>query len=85
MRPKGKKSNRSAIGAQITCKSASRTQSRCVTNCVGYASSSDLTVHFGLGEDRLAAVEIRWPSGAVQKLGEVAADQRIEVEERGDS
>ena len=85
LRPKGKKSNRSAIGAQVTCKSASRTQSRCVTNCVGYASSSDLTVHFGLGEDRLAAVEIRWPSGAVQKLGEVAADQRIEVEERGDS
>jgi enediyne biosynthesis protein E4 len=81
VRLKGKKSNRSAIGAQITCKSASRTQSRCVTNCVGYASSSDLTVHFGLGEDRKAVVEIRWPSGVVQKLGEVAADQRLEVEE----
>ncbi|HKW63539.1 MAG TPA: CRTAC1 family protein [Candidatus Acidoferrum sp.] len=81
VRLKGTKSNRSAIGAQVTCKSASRTQSRCVTNCVGYASSSDLTVHFGLGEDRKAAVEIRWPSGVVQKLGEVAADQRMEVEE----
>lgn len=82
VRLKGKKSNRSAIGAQVTCKSASRTQSRCVTNCVGYASSSDLTVHFGLGEDRKAGVEVRWPSGVVQKLGEVAADQTIEVEEK---
>ena len=81
LRLKGKKSNSSAIGAQVTCKSASHTQSRCVTNCVGYASSSDLTVHFGLGEDRKADVEIRWPSGVVQKLGEGAADRRVEAEE----
>jgi hypothetical protein len=81
LRLKGTKSNRSALGAQVTCKTASRTQTRCVTNCVGYASSSDLTVHFGLGADAKASVEIRWPSGTVQKLGEVAADQRIEAEE----
>ena len=81
LRLKGAQTNRSAIGAQVTCKSASRTQTRCVTNCVGYASSSDLTVHFGLGEDRKASVEIRWPSGVVQKLGEVVADQRLEAEE----
>jgi hypothetical protein len=81
LRLKGKRSNRSAIGAQVTCKSASRTQTRCVTNSVGYASSSDLTVHFGLDADRRAEVEIRWPSGMVQKLGEVGADQRLEVEE----
>ena len=48
---------------------------------MGYASSSDLTVHFGLDEDRQARVEIRWPSGALQKLGELAADQRLEVAE----
>ena len=81
MRLKGKHSNRSAIGALVTCKSASGTQTRCVTNSVGYASSSDLTVHFGLGADRKANVEIRWPSGTMQKLGEVDADQRLEVEE----
>src|SRR5205823_2302588 len=34
-----------------------------------------------LGEDRKASVEIRWPSGVVQKLGELAADLRLEVEE----
>jgi hypothetical protein len=78
---KGKRSNRSAIGAQVTCTSASRTQTRCVTNTVGYASSKDLTVHFGLDADRKATVEIRWPSGSLQKLGEVTADQRLQVEE----
>jgi len=81
LRLRGTKSNRSAIGAQVTCKSASRTQTRCVTNCIGYASSSDLTVHFGLAADAKASVEIRWPSGTVQKLGELATDQRIEVAE----
>jgi hypothetical protein len=83
LRLRGKRSNRSAIGAQVTCKSASRTQVRCVTNSVGYASSSDLTVHFGLGTDTAAAVEIRWPSGTVQSLERVAANQRMEVDEPG--
>lgn len=81
LRLKGTRSNRSAIGAHVICKSASRAQSRCVSNCVGYASSSDLTVHFGLGSDTKADVEIRWPAGAMQRLGEVTADQRLEVAE----
>lgn len=81
LRLKGTRSNRSAIGAQVACRSANRTQSRCVTNCVGYASSSDLTAHFGLGSDTKAEVEIRWPFGTMQKLGTVTADQRLEVAE----
>jgi hypothetical protein len=52
-----------------------------VTNTVGYASSSDLTVHFGLDADSKASVNIRWPSGIVQELGEVMANQRLRVEE----
>ena len=52
-----------------------------MNSSVGYASSSDLTLHFGLGSDHRAAIEIHWPSGAVQKLGEVEANQRLEVEE----
>jgi len=80
---RGKHSDRSVIGAQVTCESASGTQTRCVTDSVGYASSSDLTAHFGPGTDRKANVEIRWPSATVQRLGEVNADQRLEVEEEG--
>ena len=77
----GTRSNRSAIGAEVTLKVATRTQIRCVTSSVGYASSSDLTLHFGLGNERKGIVEIRWPSGTVQKLGEVTADQRLQVTE----
>jgi hypothetical protein len=77
----GTRSNRSAIGANVICKAASRTQVRCVRSSVGYASSSDLTLHFGLGNERGGAVEIHWPSGIVQKLADVAADQRLDVKE----
>jgi hypothetical protein len=77
----GSRGNRSAIGAQVNCKTENRTQMRCVNSSVGYASSSDLTVHFGLGEERQASIEIRWPSGQVQRLGETIADQRLTVRE----
>jgi hypothetical protein len=81
LRLTGARSNRSAIGAVVRCQAAGHTQSRTVTSSVGYASSSDLTVHFGLAEAAAAVVEIQWPSGLVQKLGEVAADRRIAVSE----
>jgi hypothetical protein len=48
---------------------------------MGYGSTSDLTVHFGLAAVTRPGIEIRWPSGRVQKLGEVAADQRLEITE----
>jgi enediyne biosynthesis protein E4 len=81
LRLTGRRSNRSAIGAVVQCRAGARTQSRTVSSSVGYASSSDLTVHFGLGEETQAAVEIRWPSGIMQKMGTVKADQRLEVME----
>jgi enediyne biosynthesis protein E4 len=81
LRLHGTRSNRSAIGAEITCKTRSRTQTRCVTSTVGYASSRDLTVHFGLDADNKASLSIRWPSGTVQQLNDVAANQRMSVEE----
>jgi hypothetical protein len=81
LRLTGKSSNRSAIGAIVKCTAGGRTQSRTVTSSVGYASSSDLTVHFGLGDATRAVVEIHWPSGIVQRLVDVAADQRLTVTE----
>ncbi len=77
----GTRSNRSAIGSQVICRTATRTQIRCVNSSVGYASSSDLTLHFGLGNERTGLVDIHWPSGIVQKLGEVIADQLLVVKE----
>jgi hypothetical protein len=53
-----------------------------VTTSVGYAGSSDRTVHFGLGPDaRVTAVEIEWPSGLRQTLRDVAADRYLTIEE----
>jgi len=50
---------------------------------MGNASSSDTRVHFGLGADRTAReIEIRWPSGTVQVLRDIPADQVLEVRER---
>jgi enediyne biosynthesis protein E4 len=53
-----------------------------MTTSVGYASSSDGPVHFGLGPDEHAdLVEIHWPSGIVQTLPNVSANQVLKVTE----
>lgn len=77
----GRRSNRSAIGAEIRCHSGGRLQVRTVSGTMGYASFSDLTVHIGLGEAVRANLEIRWPSGTLQTVENVAADQRLNLVE----
>jgi hypothetical protein len=83
LRLEGTKSNRDAIGATVKLTGESgHVQYNHVTTTVGYASSSDKRVHFGLGADRtIREVEIRWPSRAVQVLRNVPADQVLEVKE----
>jgi hypothetical protein len=83
LRLKGTKSNRDGIGARIKVTGESgRVQHNHVTTAVGYASSSDKRVHFGLGPDDTAReIEIRWPSGKAQVLKDVTADQSLEVTE----
>lgn len=79
---KGTKSNRDGIGARIKLVSKSGTQYNHMTTSVGYASSSDGPVHFGLGKDTVAdLVEIHWPSGIVQTLEHVAGDRIVQVTE----
>jgi hypothetical protein len=79
IRLKGTRSNSSAIGAKVICRCSKHTQTLFVANSVGYASASDLRVHFGLAEDRKASLEIHWPAGAVQQFGEIQANQRLEI------
>ena len=79
----GTKSNRMGIGAQIriTTPDGKKQWNECTT-AVGYASSSDPRVHFGLGKnDKIAEMEIRWPSGLKQLLKDVQADRVLVVEE----
>jgi hypothetical protein len=77
----GTGSNRSALGAKVICRGAQRTQVLSVANSVGYGCSSDLRLHFGLGEDRKVALEIHWPAGTVQEIKDVSCDQRLSVRE----
>jgi enediyne biosynthesis protein E4 len=78
----GTKSNREGIGARIKVVTAAGAQYNHMTTSVGYASSSDGPVHFGLGADSKAKlVEIHWPSGTVQTLQDVAGDQVLHVKE----
>ena len=45
-------------------------------------SSPDKRVHFGLGsEKKVAEIEIRWPSGKIQVLKGIEADQILKIEE----
>lgn len=83
VRAVGRVSNRDAIGAQIKVTTGSgRTLYNHVTTSVGFMSSSDRRVHFGLGQERtLKSVEVRWPSGAVQTLTNVPVDKVLKVEE----
>ena len=78
---KGTHSNTSALGAKVLCRTLQRTQVSFVANSVGYASASDLRIHFGLGVERKASLEIHWPSGTVQELKDVASDQCLQIEE----
>jgi enediyne biosynthesis protein E4 len=79
----GTKSNRMAIGARIRITSEDgHSQWNHVTTAVGYASSSDSRVHFGLGANRrIKEIQIQWPSGIKQELQNVDVDRVITIEE----
>jgi enediyne biosynthesis protein E4 len=78
----GAKSNRDGIGARIKVVSGGSAQYNHVCFAAGYASSSAGPLHFGLGGAKTVdLVEIRWPSGIVQQLRNVAADRIVKVRE----
>jgi hypothetical protein len=82
IRLRGTKSNRDGIGARIKVVTRSLTQYNHMTTSVGYASSSDGPVHFGLGPDAVAdLVEICWPSGIVQTFQNVNGDRTMTATE----
>ncbi|MGA2349165.1 MAG: CRTAC1 family protein [Terracidiphilus sp.] len=77
----GVKSNRSAIGARVIARYSGKLQAQEVLSQSSFLSACDLRVHFGLGAARTVDLEIRWPSGIVQKMTGVAADQILTVRE----
>ena len=78
----GTKSNRDGIGAVVRIESASGRQWNTVHSGGSYCSQSDLALTFGLGKDAVVtALEIEWPSGTSQRLGNIAANQFVTIEE----
>jgi hypothetical protein len=73
----GGRSNRDGIGAVVRV----GRQANEMTTALGYASSSHAGVHFGLGGAEKVDVEVAWPSGLVQRLTGVAANQVLRVRE----
>jgi hypothetical protein len=78
----GHQSNRDGIGAEIKLTTSTGSQWVTVTTGGSYLSASDKRAHFGLGSTKTAqSIEIRWPSGILQTLKEVAADQILTIDE----
>ena len=84
----GTKSNRSGIGARLICtthpdgETKPHRQTEEVRSGGGYFSQNDLRVHFGLGKaEKVDVLEIRWPSGQVDSLKDIKANQLIFVKE----
>ena len=80
---KGTISNRDGIGSRVKVVSASgKSQYFTVSPAAGYLSASEKRITVGLGSDTSAAlVEIRWPSGVVQRLENVKAGQTLTATE----
>ena len=78
----GTKSNRDAIGAKVTVWVGDHQQTQEVRSGGGYISQSDFRLHFGLGKATTAdAIEIRWPSGLMQRFENVMGNRVVRIRE----
>ncbi len=78
----GDNSNRDGVGTRIVVKTGSSTQIREIRAGDGFLTRSDVRAHFGLGIHAYAdMVELRWPSGQVDRLNHVAADRVVVARE----
>jgi enediyne biosynthesis protein E4 len=78
----GTRSNRDGIGAIVRVTSGNDKQWKMVKSGSSYLSQSELVLTFGLGDKNSAdQIEVQWPSGQVDKLSKVPADQTIVVQE----
>ncbi len=75
----GIESNRNGIGARLIATAENLQQIREIRGGVGIYQN-ELSAHFGLGRHtRVERLEIRWPSGQVDVITDIPADQHIRV------
>ncbi len=81
-RLEGTQSNRDAVGARITISSAGRKRVGYRIGGGSFESGGDPRIHFGLGEaSGIDSVEIKWPSGRIDRHPGLAADREYFVRE----
>jgi enediyne biosynthesis protein E4 len=80
----GTSSNRDGVGARVTIRQGGRRQMSERMGGGSYQSASDPRLHFGLGASReVEAVEVRWPSGKVDRHGRLIGDREYRLREGG--
>jgi hypothetical protein len=78
----GVKSNRGGIGARVKVVSGDLTQTDEVRSGDSYISQSDMRLHFGLEKrTKVDSIEVRWPSGNVDKITGVGVNRIITIKE----
>jgi enediyne biosynthesis protein E4 len=78
----GVKSNRNGIGARVTIVSGDLAQTDEVRSGDSYISQSDFRLHFGLEKrNKLDTIQVRWPSGVVDKISGVAVNRVVTIKE----
>jgi hypothetical protein len=78
----GTTSNRDGIGARVKLTAGGKTQTAQKKSTTGYLSQNDPRMHFGLAKNEIVdRIEITWPSGKVQTLENIKANQFLEVKE----
>ena len=78
----GTKSNRDGIGAVVRVTSQDGAQTQMLRSGSSYLAASELVLTFGLAQQsKVDAIEIRWPSGQIDKLTNVSAGQTVTVTE----
>jgi enediyne biosynthesis protein E4 len=78
----GTSSNRDGIGARIKITCGGKIQTSQKKSTTGYLSQNDPRIHFGLSKNAMIdQIEIKWPSGKVQVLNNIKANQILTVKE----
>jgi hypothetical protein len=75
----GVESNRSAIGAQVIAQYGASRQAQVVVGQSSFLSVSERRLHFGLGSETEAKLEIRWPNGKVEVIEHVEANHLVTI------
>jgi hypothetical protein len=77
----GTTSNRGAIGATVIAAYGDKKQAKAVLSQSSYLSANDKRLHFGLGAEKTANLEIHWPNGSREAIPDVACDRLVVIKE----